>query len=42
MRIRPGEIEVDFMMGKNHKGAMLVMTGSGYDFFSIIFYKLHI
>lgn len=25
-RIRPGDIEVDFMMGKNHKGAILVMT----------------
>lgn len=25
-RIRPGDIEVDFMMGKNHKGALLVMT----------------
>jgi len=25
-RIRPGDIEVDFMMGKNHKGATLVMT----------------
>ncbi|MDP1973608.1 MAG: IS30 family transposase, partial [Sediminibacterium sp.] len=23
---RPGDIEVDFMMGKNHKGALLVMT----------------
>jgi len=25
-RSRPGDIEVDFMMGKNHKGALLVMT----------------
>jgi IS30 family transposase len=25
-RNRPGDIEVDFMMGKNHKGALLVMT----------------
>lgn len=25
-RIRPGDMEVDFMMGKNHKGALLVMT----------------
>lgn len=25
-RIRPGDIEVDFMIGKNHKGALLVMT----------------
>lgn len=25
-RVRPGDIEVDFMMGKNHKGALLVMT----------------
>ena len=25
-RTRPGDIEVDFMMGKNHKGALLVMT----------------
>ena len=25
-RIRAGDIEVDFMMGKNHKGALLVMT----------------
>jgi IS30 family transposase len=25
-RIRPGDVEVDFMMGKNHKGALLVMT----------------
>ena len=25
-RKRPGDIEVDFMMGKNHKGALLVMT----------------
>jgi IS30 family transposase len=25
-RIRPGDIEVDFMMGKDHKGALLVMT----------------
>lgn len=25
-RVRPGDIEVDFMMGKNHKGAVLVMT----------------
>jgi IS30 family transposase len=25
-RIRPGDIELDFMMGKNHKGALLVMT----------------
>ncbi|MFN3298769.1 MAG: IS30 family transposase [Sediminibacterium sp.] len=25
-RIRPSDIEVDFMMGKNHKGAILVMT----------------
>jgi IS30 family transposase len=25
-RIRPGDIEVDFMLGKNHKGALLVMT----------------
>lgn len=25
-RIRPGDIEVDFMMGKNQKGALLVMT----------------
>lgn len=25
-RARPGDIEVDFMMGKNHKGALLVMT----------------
>ena len=25
-RIRPGDIEVDFMMGKNHKGVILVMT----------------
>lgn len=25
-RLRPGDIEVDFMMGKNHKGALLVMT----------------
>lgn len=25
-RDRPGDIEVDFMMGKNHKGALLVMT----------------
>ena len=25
-RIRPGDIEVDFMMGKNHVGALLVMT----------------
>jgi IS30 family transposase len=25
-RIRPGDFEVDFMMGKNHKGALLVMT----------------
>jgi len=25
-RIRPGDIEVDFMMGKNHKVALLVMT----------------
>lgn len=24
-RSRPGDIEVDFMMGKNHKGALLVM-----------------
>ena len=25
-RKRPGDIEVDFMIGKNHKGALLVMT----------------
>jgi IS30 family transposase len=25
-RLRPGDVEVDFMMGKNHKGALLVMT----------------
>ncbi len=25
-RVRPGDVEVDFMMGKNHKGAVLVMT----------------
>jgi IS30 family transposase len=25
-RKRPGDIEVDFMMGKNHKGALLIMT----------------
>lgn len=25
-RLRAGDIEVDFMMGKNHKGALLVMT----------------
>jgi IS30 family transposase len=25
-RSRPGDIEVDFMLGKNHKGALLVMT----------------
>jgi transposase, IS30 family len=25
-RIRPGDIEIDFMLGKNHKGALLVMT----------------
>ena len=25
-RVRPGDIEVDFMLGKNHKGALLVMT----------------
>jgi len=25
-RKRPGDIEVDFMMGKNHKGAILVIT----------------
>jgi IS30 family transposase len=25
-RKRPGDIEVDFMMGKDHKGALLVMT----------------
>jgi IS30 family transposase len=25
-RIRPGDIEVDFIIGKNHKGALLVMT----------------
>jgi len=25
-RVRPGDIEVDFMMGKDHKGALLVMT----------------
>ena len=25
-RIRPGDIEVDFMMGKNHRGALLVLT----------------
>ena len=25
-RVRPGDVEVDFMMGKNHKGALLVMT----------------
>jgi len=25
-RSRPGDFEVDFMMGKNHKGALLVMT----------------
>lgn len=25
-RVRPGDIEVDFMSGKNHKGALLVMT----------------
>jgi IS30 family transposase len=25
-RKRPGDIEVDFMMGKSHKGALLVMT----------------
>jgi IS30 family transposase len=25
-RVRPGDIEVDFMMGKSHKGALLVMT----------------
>lgn len=25
-RVRPGDIEVDFMMGGNHKGALLVMT----------------
>ena len=25
-RTRPGDIEVDFMMGKNHKGVLLVMT----------------
>jgi len=24
-RIRHGDIEVDFMLGKNHKGALLVM-----------------
>ncbi len=23
---RPGDIEVDFMMGKSHKGALLVIT----------------
>lgn len=25
-RLRPGDIEVDFMLGKDHKGALLVMT----------------
>jgi IS30 family transposase len=25
-RARPGDIEVDFMMGKNHKGVVLVLT----------------
>jgi IS30 family transposase len=25
-RIRPGDIEADFMMGKNHRGAILVLT----------------
>ena len=25
-RVRPGDIEVDFMMSKNHKGSLLVMT----------------
>ena len=26
LRDRPGDIEVDFMMGKSHKGALLVIT----------------
>lgn len=25
-RVRPGDVEVDFMMGRNHKGVLLVMT----------------
>ena len=35
-RKRPGDIEVDFMMGKNHKGALLIMTDR-----ATLYTKLH-
>jgi IS30 family transposase len=36
-RVRAGDIEVDFMMSKNHRGAILVMT-----YRAILHAKLHI